>query len=292
MEYHDKIKPLRYYEENKGLLNLGKKTYVWEFQHVDHNHTLALEIPVFGRKFTVLFDRKAVSAGWRSFFQAFEFDADIHNLHLLIIEKGLGYDLYINGQQFHKNNVIRIRDETMTRFLQERQTSSNENLSDKAHQDSTTDITQSAREVKAHKDLDADAILVSPVHLEMNAHKQGPDLQPLSFKNQVIRERSFVFPKSASVKSPLQHRVTFPSKTQAISEFQPADKSKPVRAETWFESDSPLKFESQPVKSLPRKFQAPVLSAYEIRTEKYSEADFACSNDQMKDLIRLLYQSS
>lgn len=293
MEYHDKIKPLRYYEENKGLLlNLGKKTYIWEFQHVDHTHSLALEIPVFGWKFNVLFDRKVVSEGNRSFFQAFEFDADIHNLHMLIVEKGLGYDLYINGQQFHKNNVIRIKDETLTRFLQERQTSSNENLSEKAHYDSTTDISQSTKEVKGIKDFEVDAILVSPVTLDAKANNHSQDLKPLSYKTQPIRERSFVMPKSISVKSPLQHRVTFPSKTQTISEFKPVDKSQPIKAETWFEGDSPLRHDNQAPKTFLSKFQAPVLSAYEIRTEKYHDADFTGSTDQIKDLIRLLYQTS
>jgi hypothetical protein len=293
MEYHDKIKPIRYYEESKGLLlNLGRKTYIWEFQHIDHSHKLALELPVFGRKFSVLFDGKLVSQGTRSFLQSFEFDADIHNLHMLIIEKGLGYDLFINGQQFHKNNVIKIKDETMTRFLQERQTSSNENLSEKAHHDSTTDLTQSTKDAKGTKDLEADPVAVSPITLEANIHDRLADPNPISFKNPSIRERSFVMPKSTGMKSPLLHRVTFPSKTQKISEFMPVDKSQPVKAETWFETDSPLKQHHEPRRASIAKFQAPVLSAYEIRTEKYHDADFSCSNDQMKDLIRLLYQIS
>jgi hypothetical protein len=272
MEYIEKIKPLKYSEENSGkLIGLSKKRYTWEFEHVDHTHALIFEISIIRRKFEILFDDKPVAKGTKSLFELLDYQASIHNLHFIIVEKLFSFDLYINHQLFRKDSIIKIKDEQMTKFLFQRQ--SEHRLQ--------TSYEETERNEKASMLENSSNMNISGQNTAENHFKS---IQPESYKRQSTNERPFVLPKSAELKSPLQHRVTFPTKNSKISEFGAVDRHPQRKTE----NRKPEQVEQHST-LIPHKVIFPVLSQYEILTEKYNEGNFHGLRDEERSLFKLLY---
>lgn len=295
MSSKEKIKPLRLIEEHCGkLISVSKRRYTWDFEHMDHIHTLVLQMSLLSRKFSINLDSKLVFKGTRSLFRPFQFESSIHGLRVIIAEKLYSYDLYINNRRLVFVHEIRIRDIDVGR---EEKNNSRLNTLTEINQDQPKEKSGSTKR-KSNKTLsrlshskDSEDYLRVDSPIRESKMLKPPEAREKNF----IRFRRFTDDpvihhqiKNLSPKDTIKrHHYSLPTKSE-IAQFKCIDKLPISRITGKAKQQS---YDQPDWKLAVRRINVRQVSEYEVKKESYETIDFSVATPETKNLCSLLYFS-
>jgi hypothetical protein len=291
----EKIKPLRLIEEYRGkLISVSKRFYTWEFEHIDHVHSLVLQMSLLSRKFSIYLDSKLVFKGTRSLFRPFQFESSIHGLRVIIAEKLYSYDLYINNRRLVFVHEIRTRDESVRR---DDKTGSDLKIQMAINQDQSKDriggtrrkSTKALSNVSQSPDNQDYLRMDSPVRKSTNMNPSDTkNMSFIKFRRTTDFQISYEpFQVPSTFDKSRRHHYSAPTKSE-LSLFKSTERIPPV---TNSSKKSKELLSDLEVTLAVRRLNVAHFSEYEARRENYEPIDFSVATPESQNLCKLIYLS-
>ena len=315
----ESIGPLSHSVVYKGkLVKSSKRQFTWEFQHIDHKHTIVLELSSISRKYRIRCDDNKNTEGKYKMFTNFQTNFTCCEMNVGLVQGSDDVAFFIDGAEVHKDLFLKAQDRVqMTESFESNQVGVNgpedSNFSSMPIEEDSkgggmkVDAKNYSAPLQA-TDWDfrktphttSDERFGQATGLKNNL--AGIRLQSnLEFQNKKPTSSSLTNENTGDSSNTFLSPNKFAKQLNAIQtkNYELSPRHGSDQTDNWFEypprpqvtAPQPQSRQVIDVTFLP-KYQSRVLSEYEVRVEQYPQIELTSNGNDLSSITQLLYSKT